>query len=110
MLAIDQAEQLLEMAERRRTAAGAENGEFRRADARAFTDHAPFKAIVERLLLFHLPDRADVLRRQMDSLRCCAARASRTSRPLGIQPSGHGAAGRSTPERLLSGQPESASP
>jgi ubiquinone/menaquinone biosynthesis C-methylase UbiE len=69
VLAIDQAEPLLEIAERRRVAAGADNVEFRRADARAFTDDAPFDAIVERLLLFHLPDREEVLRRQMDALR-----------------------------------------
>jgi len=69
VVAIDQAEPLLEIAERRRAAAGAANVEFRRADARTFTDDAPFDAIVERLLLFHLTDREEVLRRQMDALR-----------------------------------------
>ena len=69
VLGVDQAERLLEVAERRRAAAGAENIEFRHADARASSASEPFDAIVARLLLFHLPDREDVLRRQLDALR-----------------------------------------
>jgi SAM-dependent methyltransferase len=68
VLGVDQAERLLEVAERRRAAAGAENIEFVRADARAFSASEPFDAIVARLLLFHLPDRAEVLRRQLEAL------------------------------------------
>jgi SAM-dependent methyltransferase len=69
VLGVDQAQRLLEIAERRRVAAGAEQIEFRQADARAFTASEPFDAIVARLLLFHLPDREEVLRRQLAALR-----------------------------------------
>jgi SAM-dependent methyltransferase len=69
VLGVDQAERLLEVAERRRAAAGAENIEFVHADARAFRASDPFDAIVARLLLFHLPDRDEVLRRQLEGLR-----------------------------------------
>jgi SAM-dependent methyltransferase len=69
VLGVDQAERLLEIAERRRAAAGAENIGFLQADARAFSASEPFDAIVARLLLFHLPDREEVLRRQLDALR-----------------------------------------
>ena len=69
VLGVDQAERLLEIAERRRAAAGAENIGFIQADARAFSASEPFDAIVARLLLFHLPDREEVLRRQLDALR-----------------------------------------
>jgi SAM-dependent methyltransferase len=69
VLGVDQAERLLEVAERRRASAGVENIEFRQADARTFNASERFDAIVARLLLFHLPDREDVLRRQLDALR-----------------------------------------
>ena len=69
VLGVDQAERLLEVAEQRRAAAGAENIEFLQADARAFSASEPFDAIVARLLLFHLPDREEVLRRLLDALR-----------------------------------------
>jgi SAM-dependent methyltransferase len=69
VLGVDQAERLLEIAEQRRAAAGAENVEFVRGDARTFRASEPFDAIVARLLLFHLPDRVEVLRRQFDALR-----------------------------------------
>jgi ubiquinone/menaquinone biosynthesis C-methylase UbiE len=69
VLGVDQAERLLEVAERRRAAAGVENIEFRQADARTFSASERFDAVVARLLLFHLPDRGDVLRRQFDALR-----------------------------------------
>jgi ubiquinone/menaquinone biosynthesis C-methylase UbiE len=69
VLGIEQAERLLEIAEQRRAAAGAENVRFVQADARTFSAREPFDAIVARLLLFHLPDREDVLRRQLDALR-----------------------------------------
>jgi SAM-dependent methyltransferase len=66
VLGVDQAERLLEIAERRRAA---ENIGFVRADARSFSASEPFDAIVARLLLFHLPDREEVLRRQLVALR-----------------------------------------
>jgi SAM-dependent methyltransferase len=69
VLGVDQAERLLEVAERRRAAAGVESIEFRQADARTFSASELFDAIVARLLLFHLRDREDVLRRQLDALR-----------------------------------------
>jgi SAM-dependent methyltransferase len=69
VLGVDQAQRLLEVAERRRAAAGVENIEFRQGDARTFSASELFDAIVARLLLFHLPDREDVLRRQLDALR-----------------------------------------
>ena len=66
---MDQAERLLEIAEQRRVAAGAERVGFLQADARAFSASEPFDAIVARLLLFHLPDREEVLRHQLEALR-----------------------------------------
>jgi ubiquinone/menaquinone biosynthesis C-methylase UbiE len=69
VLGVDQAQRLLEIAERRRAAAGAQNIEFLQADARAFSASEPFDAIVARLLLFHLPDREEVLHRQLEALR-----------------------------------------
>lgn len=69
VVGLDRAERLLEIAEQRRMAAGADNVEFAQGDVRTFTASEPFDAIVARLLLFHLPDREDVLRRQLDALR-----------------------------------------
>jgi ubiquinone/menaquinone biosynthesis C-methylase UbiE len=69
VLGVDQDERLLEIAESRRAAAGAKNVEFLQADVRTFTPSEPFDAIIARLLLFHLPDREEVLRRQLDALR-----------------------------------------
>src|SRR3954447_4465070 len=69
VVGVDQAARLLEVAEQRRAAAGVENVGFLRGDARTFTVSEPFDAIVARLLLFHLPDRQEVVRRQLDALR-----------------------------------------
>ena len=69
VLGVDQAERLLGVAEKRRAAAGVDNVEFVRADVREFSARESFDAIVARLLLFHLPDREEVLRRQLDALR-----------------------------------------
>jgi ubiquinone/menaquinone biosynthesis C-methylase UbiE len=69
VVGVDKAERLLEIAEGRRAAAGLGNVEFRHADARGFRDSEPFDAIVSRLLLFHLPDREEVLRFHLDALR-----------------------------------------
>lgn len=69
VLGVDQAARLLEVAERRRAAAGVDNVTFRQGDARTFAASEPFDAIVARLLMFHLPDRETVLQRQIDQLR-----------------------------------------
>src|SRR3954468_13171144 len=69
VLGIDQSERLLETAERRRAARGADTVEFLHADARTFAPSERFDAIVGRLVMFHLPDRADVIRRLLDLLR-----------------------------------------
>ena len=69
VLGVDRAKRLLEVAEQRRAAASVENVRFVQADVRAFTPGEPLDAIVARLLLFHLPDREAVLRRQLDALR-----------------------------------------
>ena len=69
VLGVDREERLLELAERRRAAAGHANVAFVQGDARTFTPAEPFDAIVERLMLFHLPDREAVLRRQIDALK-----------------------------------------
>lgn len=69
VLGVDREERLLEIAEQRRAAAGHANVAFVQGDARTFTAVEPFDAIVERLMLFHLPDREAVLRRQIDALK-----------------------------------------
>jgi len=71
VVGVDRDERLLEIAEERRAAAGAENVGFLRGDARTFTAGEPFDAIVARLLLFHLPDREAVIGHWLESLRPC---------------------------------------
>jgi SAM-dependent methyltransferase len=66
---LDQSDDLLAIADERRAAVGRENVRFRRADVRSFSADEPFDALVTRLLLFHLPDAVDVLRRLTRSLR-----------------------------------------
>lgn len=68
VVGVDQAAGLLERAERRRAAAGVENVRFLEGDARRYRDAEPFDAIVARLLLFHLPDAADVVRHHLAAL------------------------------------------
>ena len=70
VLGVDQPERLLEIAESRRAARRRE----RRVPAGGCADFSasePFDAIVARLLLFHLPDREEVLR--ASSTRCARA-------------------------------------
>lgn len=69
VVAIDQAEPLLAVAERRRAEAGLDRVRFERADARTFRDERPFDVVVARLLLFHLPDAVDVVRHHLGALR-----------------------------------------
>jgi SAM-dependent methyltransferase len=68
VLGIDQDQALLEVAEQRRLAAGADNVHFRHADVRGFQAAAPLDAVVGRLILFHLPDAVDVLRHHIDAV------------------------------------------
>ena len=69
VVGIDQAAPLLEVAERRRDAAGTANVRFVAADVRTFKPEEPFDAVVGRLILFHLPDAVDVLRHHAKALR-----------------------------------------
>jgi ubiquinone/menaquinone biosynthesis C-methylase UbiE len=69
VVAIDRSVPLLEVAERRRQAADADNVRLLEADARDYRDEEPFDAVVCRLLLFHLPDADDVLRHHAGALR-----------------------------------------
>jgi SAM-dependent methyltransferase len=69
VVGIDQAVPLLEVAEQRRRDAGLDHVSFVEADVRAFEPEEPFDALVGRLILFHLPDAADVLRHHARSLR-----------------------------------------
>ena len=68
VVAIDQAAPLLDVAEQRRASAGLENVHFVEADVRTFRHHARFDAVVGRLILFHLPDRVDILRHHLGAL------------------------------------------
>jgi SAM-dependent methyltransferase len=68
VLGVDADERLLGIAEQRRAAADVDSVAFEQADVRQFAGGERFDAIVARLLLFHLPDRADILRRQLDAL------------------------------------------
>jgi SAM-dependent methyltransferase len=68
VVGIDQAAALLAVAEQRKVAAGAGNVHFVEADVRVFRDMRPFDAVVGRLILFHLPDPADVLRHHLEGL------------------------------------------
>jgi len=69
VVGVDQAAPLLSIAEQRRRAAGLEGVRFEEGDARGVRADAPFDAVVMRLLLFHLPDALDVVRRQLRALR-----------------------------------------
>lgn len=69
VVGIDQAAPLLEVAEQRRVAAGADNVRFLEADVRTFEPDGPFDALVGRLILFHLPDAVGVLRHHAAALR-----------------------------------------
>jgi ubiquinone/menaquinone biosynthesis C-methylase UbiE len=69
VVGIDLTTPLLEIAERRRAAAGADQVRFLEADARDYRSAERFDAIVARLLLFHLPDAVDVVRHHSAGLR-----------------------------------------
>jgi SAM-dependent methyltransferase len=69
VVGIDRDPRMLEHAEQRRVAAGVENVHYVEADCRTFRDAEPFDAVVERLVLFHLPDAVDVVRHHLGALR-----------------------------------------
>jgi SAM-dependent methyltransferase len=69
VVGIDRDARMVEHAERRRAAAGIGHVRFAEGDARSFRDTEPFDAIVERLVLFHLPDAVDVVRHHAEALR-----------------------------------------
>jgi SAM-dependent methyltransferase len=69
VIGIDQAAPLLEVAEERRRASGADNVRFLEADVRAFAPDDPIDAVVGRLILFHLPDAVEILRHHAEALR-----------------------------------------
>lgn len=66
VVGVDREAPLLAVAEQRRTT---DNVRFVEADVRTVTFDEPFDAIVGRLLLFHLPDAAAVLRHHQGNLR-----------------------------------------
>jgi SAM-dependent methyltransferase len=65
VLGVDQSAEALEVA---RTRAGP-NVRFEQADALTFRAHEPFDAVVARLLLFHVEDPVELVRRQAEALR-----------------------------------------
>jgi SAM-dependent methyltransferase len=69
VVGLDQAQAALDVAERRREAAGLDHVRFVAADVRSHHVDEPFHAIVARLLLFHLPDAVDVVRHHIEALR-----------------------------------------
>ena len=69
VVAIDRDPRMLAHAEERRAAAGAANVSYLQGDARTFRDDEPFDAVVERLVLFHLPDAEDMIRHHVAGLR-----------------------------------------
>jgi SAM-dependent methyltransferase len=68
VVGIDQASRMLDVAEQRRVAAGADNVRFVEADAGSFRDTRVFDAIVGRLILFHLADPVEALRHHLGGL------------------------------------------
>jgi SAM-dependent methyltransferase len=69
VIGIDADPRMLARAEERRAAAGIANVRYLDGDARTFRDSEPFDAVVERLVLFHLPDAVDVVRHHAEGLR-----------------------------------------
>jgi ubiquinone/menaquinone biosynthesis C-methylase UbiE len=77
VLGIDQDPRMIEVAERRRSAAGIDNVRFLQADVRTFATDQRFDAVVGRLIVFHLPDPVEVIRHHARAL------APSTSGPSG---------------------------
>jgi SAM-dependent methyltransferase len=68
VVGVDQSTDLLQLADRRRAAAGRVNVRFIEGDVRTYMPGEDVDAIVTRLLLFHLPDAVAVLRHQRAAL------------------------------------------
>jgi SAM-dependent methyltransferase len=68
VLGIDQAAPLLDIAEKRRQAAGVAHVRFAEADVLTFAEPRPFDAVVGRLILFHLPDPVAAVRHHASAL------------------------------------------
>ena len=68
VVGLDRDPRMIGVAEERRAARGIEHMAFTAGDARGFSGDQPFDAVVARLLLFHLPDAVDVLRRHAEAL------------------------------------------
>src|SRR5262245_35898518 len=71
VLGLDQSPEALAVARDRAERAGTTNVHFIEGDATAWRTSEPFDAIVGRLLLFHLPDPAAVIRHHFGNLRPC---------------------------------------
>ncbi len=68
VVGIDEAPQMLAVAEQRRLAGGIGNVRFVEADAHTFSDIEPFDAVVGRLIWCYLPDPVGVLRHHVAGL------------------------------------------
>lgn len=69
VVGVDRDAAQLATAQRRAAEIGLPNVTFREGDARTFADGEPFDAVVCRLLLFHLPDAAEVVAHHLGALR-----------------------------------------
>ena len=69
VLGIDQSADALAVARERTQAAGATHVTFMQGMADTWRDSGPFDAVIERLLLFHVPDPAAVVRHHIENLR-----------------------------------------
>ena len=69
VVGVDQSADALAVARRRTEEAGAGNISFTEGDVRSWRSTSPFDAIVERLLLFHMPDPVETVRHHFQNLR-----------------------------------------
>jgi ubiquinone/menaquinone biosynthesis C-methylase UbiE len=69
VVGVDQDPRMLALANARRDEAGLGNVRFAEGDARTYRDAEAFDAVVMRLLLMHLPDRAEVIKHHEGALR-----------------------------------------
>jgi ubiquinone/menaquinone biosynthesis C-methylase UbiE len=69
VVGLDQDPRMLALANARRDEAGLANVRFVEGDARTYRDPQAFDAVVTRLLLMHLPDRAQVVKHHREALR-----------------------------------------
>jgi SAM-dependent methyltransferase len=69
VVGVDRDPRMLAEAEARRAAAGAANVRYVEGDVLGYRDARPFDAVVERLVLFHLPDPVAAIRHHVEALR-----------------------------------------